>query len=195
MQRIFEILGTLNGFFPLCAWLKDLLRDCARFSQPLLGKRSANSGFQPGQFSLVGFLSGRRIDIDHRRPATGHDAVKRVVILLANRIELVIVTTRTRNCETKERLGHNINLILGCSHQLVERIRRSKALQHETIMSRTDRRFVQAKLHVKTRLRQQVAGDVFAQQLVVRHIGIERTDEVVTILVGIRDGRIALAPE
>jgi len=107
----------------------------------------------------------------------------------------MIVTSRTRNREAKKCLRHHVDLILGCSHQFVERIRRSKALQHETIMSRTDRRFIQAKLHVKTRLRQQVAGDVFAQQLVVRHIGIERTDEVVAILVGIRDGRIALAPE
>ena len=77
-----------------------------------------------------------------------------MVILLANRIELVIVTTRTRNCETKERLGHHVDLVLGRPHQLIERISRSKALQHETIMRRTDRRFVQAKLHVETRLGQ-----------------------------------------
>ena len=118
-----------------------------------------------------------------------------MVILLAYRVEFVIVTSSTRNCETKERLGHNIDLIRGCPHQLVERIRRSKALQHETIMSRTDRRFIQAKLHVETRFKQQVAGNVFAQQLIVRHVVIERADEVVAILVGIRDGRITLAPK
>ena len=195
MQWIPEILGTLDGFFPLCVWPKDLLRDCARFSQPLLGKRNANPGFQLSQFSLVGFLPGRRINIDHRRPATGHDTVKCVVILLADRIEFVVVTARTRNREAKKCLRHDVDLIFGCSHQFVERIRWSEALQHKTIMRRADGRLVQAKLLVEPRPGQQITGDVLSQQLVVRHVFVQRANEIIPVLVGVRDTRVTLTPK
>ena len=140
-------------------------------------------------------LAGRRIYIDRCWSRTGHDAVKRVVILLANGIEFVVVTARTRHGQTEERLADHVDLVLRSSHQFIERVCGREALQHEPIMRRADGRLVQPQLGIQPRLLQQVARDVFTQQLVVRHIGVECANEIIPVLVRERNARVALAAE
>ena len=56
-------------------------------------------------------------------------------------------------------------------------------------------RLVEAELLIYSWLGQEVAGDVFAQKLIVRHVGVQRADEIIAILIGVRNARVALAAE
>ena len=195
VQRMFRLLGLVDGLLPLGTWRAKLFREMLHLGQPSLGECGTYPRLQLGQGGLVGFLPRGRVHVHHRRPATGHDTVKCVVILLADRIEFVVVTARTRNREAKERLGHHVDLVLGRPHKFVERIGRREALQHKTIMRRADGRLVQAKLLVEPRPGQQITGDVLSQQLVVRHVFVQRANEVIPVLVGVRDSRVTLTPK
>ena len=62
-------------------------------------------------------------------------------------------------------------------------------------MRRANGRLVEAKFLVESWLDQQVTGYVLAQQLIIGDISIQRTDEIVAVLVGMRDARITLAPK
>ena len=55
----------------------------------------ADAFLQFREFLPVQVLQLRRIDVDDRRAAADHDAVELVEILLADRVELVVVTART----------------------------------------------------------------------------------------------------
>ena len=115
-----------------------------------------------------------------------------MVILLTDGIEFVVVTTRARHGQTKERLADHVDLVLGRSHQFIERVCGREALQHEPVMRRADGRLVQPQLVIQPRLLQQVARDVFTQQLIVRHIGVERANEIIPVLIREWNARVAL---
>ncbi len=59
-------------------------------------------------------------------------------------------------------------------------------------MCRADDRFVDALGSVDARLGQQVASHVFAHELIVGHVGVERADQIVAVVRGADDFRIAL---
>ena len=107
----------------------------------------------------------------------------------------MVVTTRARNGDTQESLGGDIDLVLRGAREFLKRIGRGEALQHKAVMRRANGRLVEAKFLVEPRLGQQITGDVLAQQLIIRNICIQCADEIVTILVGVRDARITLAPK
>ena len=195
VQRILVVLRALDEFLPAPAWLGQFRRNLPCLLEPLIRQRLPNLWLEFGQGRLVFLTALRRVHVDRRRAAAGHDAVKRVVILLANCIEFVVVTARTRHGQTEERLADHVDLVLRCSHQFIERVCGREALQHEPIMRRADGRLVQPQLGIQPRLLQQVARDVFTQQLVVRHIGVECANEVIPVLVRKRNARVALAAE
>ncbi len=62
--------------------------------------------------SLVRFLPRRGVNIDRCRPATGHDAVKGVVVLHRHRVELVIVTSNTSETQPEHGLSQCIDRVL-----------------------------------------------------------------------------------
>ena len=195
VQRILVVLRALDEFLPAPAWLGQFRRNLPCLLEPLIRQRLPNLWLELGQGRLVFLTALRRVHVDRRRAAAGHDAVKRVVILLANGIEFVVVTARTRHGQTEERLADHVDLVLRCSHQFIERVCGREALQHKPIMRRADGRLVQPQLGIQPRLLQQVARDVFTQQLVVRHIGVECANEIIPVLVRKRNARVAFAAE
>ena len=62
-------------------------------------------------------------------------------------------------------------------------------------MRRPNGRLVEAELLINARLGQEISGNVFAQELVVRHIGIQCADEIIAVLHGVRNARVALTAE
>ena len=57
---------------------------------------------------------------------------------------------------------------------------------------RAEDRLVEALRRVEARLLQQIAGDVFRDELVVGHVGVEGADDVIAVLVGVGDGVVEL---
>src|SRR5579884_2956395 len=53
-------------------------------------------------------------------------------------------------------------------------------------------RFVKPLLRMPAGIRQQVAGQMFENELIVRHVGIKCSNDVITILIGVRDGIVEL---
>ena len=60
-------------------------------------------------------------------------------------------------------------------------------------VARADAGFVDTFLGVDSRLFQEVAGQLLADELVIRHVGIERANEVVAIAPRLNDLRVAFA--
>ena len=142
VERVLAVLRPIDPLLPASAWLAQLIDDLPAFFQPLIGQRLANLRLELGQGGLVFLAAFRRVYVNRRRTAAGHDAVKRVIILLTNRVEFVVVAARTRHGQTEECLGHHIDLILGRPHQLIEGVGGREPLQNEPIVRRADRRLV-----------------------------------------------------
>ena len=104
---------------------------------------------------------------------------------MANRIELVVVTSSTRNGEALKRFADHVDLVVGEANFFVERIRRSKPVEYETKMRGPDCGLVDSQFFVDPRIFEQVARQMFADELIVWHVGIECSDEIVAILVSV----------
>ena len=116
-----------------------------------------------------------------------------MVILLTNGIEFVVMAARTRHGQTKESLTDNVDLVLRCSYQFVECVGGREALQNKSIMSWAYGRFIQPQFLIQTRISQEVSRNMLPQQLVVRHIFIECTNQIIPVLIRKWNNWIALA--
>ena len=126
-----------------------------------------------------------------RAPVEG--AEERVVVALADGVELVIVATGAGHGQPHERLRHHVHLVVRPLHPVFPRIHRLVAVLDEAVVRGRDDGLVQAAVRVEPGLGQQVAGQVLADELVVGHVGVERPDQVVAIAPRLRDVRVALA--
>ena len=114
-----------------------------------------------------------------------------VVVLVADRIELVIVTSRTRHGHAKERLTHHIDLVIDPVRLVLTDIgRRMRLLVQEPPARRLDR-FVDFRFGVDAWL-DKVASDVFFHKPIKRHIVVQRADDIVAVLPCVRDVVIKL---
>ena len=123
--------------------------------------------------------------------AVHHRAVEGVEVRLADRVELVIVAAGAGDGHPQERLGDDVDLVLGKAHLLVQGIGGAETVQHEAILGDADRRLVDPEFGVHPRLREQIARQVFADQLVDRYVGVQRPDQVVAVTPGVGDRRVA----
>ena len=177
----------------LCFRLFQSLDRSVHFAQPMIAELTADYRFELLDFRAVQVLQSGRVDVRDRRTAAHHDAVEAVEILLADRVEFMIVAARARNGEPQHRLRHDVDLVVGKSDLLVVCIRHPKSMRHHAQLCRADGGFIDAEFGVDARLFQKVASQVFADQLVVGNIGTNRANKVVAILVRIRNRGVALA--
>ena len=161
----------------------------------MCGQRIADLRLESGEFGLVSGLTSGRVHVDGGGAATGHDAIKGVVIALTDGIKLVIVTAGAGDSDSQEGLGDDINLVFGGAREFLQRVSRREALQHKTIVRRANRRFIEAELFVEARPGQKIAGNMFTEELIVRYIDIQRADKVIAVLVGVGDARVALTAQ
>ena len=124
---------------------------------------------------------GRR-ELRATRPARTQDAEQRVVVGLADGIEFVVVAAGARHGQPEERLRKRVDLVVGEPHLLIKGVGRPEAVKHHPEVRRADRRFVDGAAGIEPGIGQQVAGDVLPQQLVEGHVGVERSDQVVTVV-------------
>ena len=94
----------------------------------------------------------------------------------------MVVAAGARYRRRLERLAERVDLVVG---NIIADLPQGDAIVvvhlAEAIEGRADHRFVEALLRVPARLWQQIAGDVLAHELVVRHILVERPNQVVAV--------------
>ena len=95
--------------------------------------------------------------------------MQRVIVLLRDRVELVVVAARTRGGHAHEALRDDVNAVI---NDLV--LIAHEALAHREETHRRQRGLV-------LRRREPVAGNLLADELVVRKIVVERLDDVIAI--------------
>ena len=133
----------------------DLLRRLIRFAaQPLRqsGRRVAPLGRQRRADVTLSLLQLARdcaaqnlLGIDRRlcRPHARQHAEQRVIIFLADGIELVIVAARARHCQALEGLRQHVDLVVGPLDPVLPRVHWLKAvLHHPPDARRAEQRFV-----------------------------------------------------
>ena len=95
----------------------------------------------------------RMVDSSLCRPSAIKRSKRRVIILLTNRIKLVIVASSTRHRESKKRLRHDIDLVVGPLNPVFPRVDRLIAMLDQPEMSSADDRLIQSILKIETRPR------------------------------------------
>ena len=115
MEGTFEIA---RGFLERVA--NSIVRDCDEpvsesggRGDPVRRYRVADATFQILQFIDVQAQRRRRIRRPHRGTRPVQRAEQRVVVALADRIELVVVATRARDRQALESLRNDIDLVVG----------------------------------------------------------------------------------
>ena len=133
--------------------------------------------------------------IDHNGggAVADHHPIKAGVILLTDRVKFVIVATGARHREGHGGLAHHIHLIVGESHQFLIGVHHPKTKRVHPQMCGTNGRFVDVGFFIESGLRQQIAGQMLDHQLVVWDILLQGPYQIITVLLGKGDTRIALA--
>ena len=128
--------------------------------------------------------------VDARATRREH-AVERVVVGLADRVELVVVAARAGDRLAEEGLAEHVDLVVDEPDLLLERLGRQVAVEDEAVVRGADHGLVDAARCVDARRLQQVARDVLSDQLVVGNVLVERADQVVAVLIRVGDRRVA----
>ena len=134
-----------------------------------------------------------RIDAVTDISRTAQDREHCVVVFGRNRVQLVIVAACTGHRRRLECLRQRVDLVVG---QVIP-----QRSQTDTVIvidfteakeASPDDGFVEFFGFVPSRLRQQIAGNVLANELVIRNVVVERADQVVAIPPGVMDFVIPL---
>ena len=108
-----------------------------------------------------------------------------VIVARRDRVELVIVAARASAREPEKCLGQNVNLIVHFVRTGFHRVRR--AVQHlaKPVEPCAQRRFPVCAIGAQAFLRQQIAGDVFFDKLIVGNVLVEGPNDVIAIPPGV----------
>ena len=153
-----------------------------------MGAIGARGRQLPGGFSVstqpvctISVLSFREVNCNAARSTGGKDAEHRVIITLADGIELVVVAAGARHRQAKKRFAEGVDLIVNEANLFFQGIGRRESMKDHPPMCGADHRFVDSKWLVDSWGLQQVARDMLANQLVERDIRIEGTYQVVAV--------------
>ena len=140
-------------------------------------------------------LQPRWIIHDHLAGATaGEHSVQCVEVLLADRIELVVVTAGARNGQAEKGFREHIDLVVDHLHLIVQGIHRDVPELHHAQVRRPNPGFIQAFGAIDSRVFQEIPGDVFADQLVIGNVRVEGAYEIIPVAPGHGQFRITLTP-
>ena len=123
--------------------------------------------------------------------AADQESRQAVVILLRNRVELVIVATRAGDRESEKGFRHHVEAAVHPVALVLPNVQRPAHLFTEKPETRAEDGFIRA-VGREARLGQKVTGHVLGDELIVRHVRVEGADDIVAVLVGVRNKRIEL---
>ncbi len=116
------------------------------------------------------------------------EAVQGVVILRRDGVELVVVAPRTGDGQAEKRLAQHVDAVVEAVGLVLPNVHRRMDLLAQKPEAGAQDRLVEPLRRVQPRL----GGQVFDDDLVVRHVGVEGADDVIAVLVGAGDGVVEL---
>ena len=119
----------------------------------------------------------------------GEDPGERVIIPSWNRIELVIVATCAADCQAEEPARSGIDLIIDDLEFGVLRAGLVESFGADGEEAGGDQKLVPFRLIL---VREEIAGDLFMDEAIIRLIGVEGIDHVVAIFPGVGIVQIAV---
>ena len=120
MLELGESLLEFAAFATLPADTIEGCREVFSLLAPLGREGLADFFLQSAQLLAVKSELLRRVHGDLARARRGEDAVEGVEVGLANRIELMVVATGARDCQSEECFAHDVNLVVDVTYLFVE---------------------------------------------------------------------------
>ena len=147
-------------------------------------------GAECGEFArnFSVWLHRRESDLSVRRAE--NEPGESVVVALGNRVELVVVTTCTRDGESKKRLRQNIHLVVHALALVLQNVHGIVNLLAKECPTGGEHGFI-CSAGIEP-WGDDVAGDVFRDKAIVGQVGIEGASEVVAVPPRIRDDEVVL---
>ena len=159
----------------------------------LPGELGARRGAKLVKFHRDAPVRFKRLEARLPVAAADEEALQAVVIALRDGVELVVVAARARDGEAEERLGHHVEAVVHAVALVLPDVHGRMHFLTEKPEAGAEQRFIRA-ARAQARLRHEVAGDMLGDELVVRHAVVQRADDVVAILPGVRNDRLPLMP-
>ena len=193
VERIVGGLAARECRGPGAVRLPQRCGHVGRGKDPRVGQDLPQLVLEFGQLGAMRVSALFRVDRLDPRATVHHRAVEGVEVRLADRVELVVVAAGAGDGHPQERLGDDVDLVLGEADLLVQGVGGAETVQDEAVLGDADRRLVDPEFGVHPRLLEQVAGQVFADQLVHGDVRVQRPDQVVAVTPGVGDRRVAFA--
>ena len=105
----------------------------------------------------------------------------------------MVVATRAGDGEAEKGFGDDVDLVVGETHFFLERVDGGEAVEDHAEVADAEGGLVEAEGGVEAGFFEEVAGEVFADELVVGDVGVEGADEIVAVAPRVGHGCIALA--
>ena len=119
------------------------------------------------------------------------DARQPVVVRRGYRIELVVVTTCTSQCQSKERPAHRVELLVDDVHPHLGLVCLGQHLGANAEEPRRDQLIMLLGLTVK---RHQIAGQLLDDEPIERLVAVERRHDIVPVPPGVAVGNVLVEP-
>ena len=181
------VLGLARGDRVACGQQigRQILQPRANF--PGNGRVQRATGALPRLGQSLGHVAVviDRLVTNQPEPAALEESRERVVVLLRNRVELVVVTPRTANRQCQEGLAEDIDHVVVSIGLILSHVDRRVAPVSHVPEPGPQHRLVGSRHRVTSRARQEIPCDVLDQEQVVGHIVIERSDHVVAVFPGV----------
>ena len=124
--------------------------------------------------------------------AADEETGERVVVALGDGIELVVVAAGAGDGHAEEGFRHHVEAVVHAVALVLADVHGRMHFLAEEPEAGAEDGFVAAGVGVQAGLRDEVAGEVLDDELVVRHVGVEGADDVVAVVVGVRDDWLEL---
>ena len=174
---------------------QQIAADTESLARPIRSHRSADLAFDFHQPVCFGRDPLRPVDRPLGITRAAEDSVERVEVLGGDRIEFVVMTARAGDGHGLERFCKSVDLVIDELRLMLSDIHGRMRLLGKPIKNRADDRFVEPLRWIQARVREEIAGHLFSDELVVRQVGVERADQVIAVPPGVRDRIIAFVTE
>ena len=122
------------------------------------------------------------------------DPVEGVIVVRANRVVLVVVAPGAGDRQAEDSLAEGVDGIVDGEGMILRDVEAEPAGDGEVARGRDELGMASGRGVGGEFLREQVAGDLLAEELVVRHVGVEGVDDVVPKTPGVGHGEVGRLP-
>ena len=142
---------------------------------------------------MDGILGALEVEGAEGGAGAGENSVEGVVILVADGVEFVIMAAGAGDGETEEGFCYDIDLVIGEADEFVEGIGGSEPVVDHAKVAETEDGFVEIRGGIYPGGVEEVAGEVFADELIVGDVSVEGTNDVIPVAPSVGDGRVTFA--